>query len=82
MQEMKVSGHIGWQIRNVLANMMGGKAVQYLEYLEPLGLLDGNEKAYMRAAKYIERQKQRDDAIKSIHKAEQILAMNRKQKGG
>lgn len=77
-QQLKISAHTGWQIRNLLSGIMGGKEINYLDYLEPMGLLSKQEKNFIRVMRALQAHQAKDEAKQNIAKAEKIIELARK----
>lgn len=77
-QQLKISAHTGWQIRNILSGMMGGEGVNYLNYLEPMGLLSKQEQEFIKVMKTLEKSRAKQEAENNITKAQRIAEMGRK----
>lgn len=77
-QQLKVSAHTGWQIRNIVNGIIGGEAVNYLNYLEPMGLLTKQEQEFIKVMKTLEKSRAKQEAENNISKAQRIADMGRK----
>lgn len=80
-EALKISAHTGWQFRNLISGLMGGKEVNYLQYLEPLGLLSKQEQEFIKVMKALEKHRAKAEAKDNITKAQAIADMGRKRGG-